>query len=135
LGKRQTVQYFHDYILSTKALLSRGYIQKAMRPIIVLSTTLEKKEDGERLARLLLESKLIACAQMSGPITSYYRWQGVVTSATEFTLSLKTTPQCTDKVKELLSQEHPYDLPEIIVQKIDNSSDEYSNWVYEEVEQ
>ena len=106
-----------------------------MRPIIFVSTTLETKEDAERLARLLLERKLIACAQISGPITSFYRWEGETTSATEFTLSLKTTPLCTEAIKTLLRREHPYDLPEIIVQEVFDSSEEYAGWVYGEVRQ
>lgn len=106
-----------------------------MKPIIFISTTLETKKDAERLAGLLLESKLIACAQISGPITSLYRWEGATTSATEFTLNVKTTPLCTEAIKALLHQEHPYDLPEIIVQEIFDSSEEYSSWVYGEVGQ
>ncbi|MCP4338942.1 MAG: divalent-cation tolerance protein CutA [Desulfobulbaceae bacterium] len=106
-----------------------------MKRIVIVSTTLENKEDAERLARLLLEGKMIACAQISGPITSLYRWEGVVNSATEFTLSLKTTPQFTEKVKTLLNREHPYDLPEMIIQESVNSSSDYSQWVYGEVQQ
>ena len=104
-----------------------------MKPLVIVSTTLEEKEDAERLARLLLERKLIACAQISGPITSLYRWEAVTTSATEFTLNLKTTPQHLKEVRSLLSQEHPYDLPEIIVHEV-NASDDYSTWVYGEVQ-
>jgi periplasmic divalent cation tolerance protein len=106
-----------------------------MKPITLLSTTLENKTDAERIATLLLAHKLIACAQISGPITSIYRWQEVVTSATEFVLSLKTTPQCTEMVKARLMEEHPYDIPEIIIQEMNNSSDEYAQWVYGEVQQ
>jgi len=104
-----------------------------MKPLVIVSTTLEEKEDAERLARLLLERKLIACAQISAPITSIYRWEAVTTSATEFTLNLKTTPQHLKEVRLLLSQEHPYDLPEIIVQEV-NASDDYATWVYGEVQ-
>ena len=89
-----------------------------MKSIILISTTLEKKEDAERIAELLLERRLIACAQISGPITSLYRWQGQKTQSAEFSLSLKTTPLCVEKIKVLLLREHPYDLPEIIVQEI-----------------
>jgi periplasmic divalent cation tolerance protein len=106
-----------------------------MKSIVLISTTLENKEDAKRIAKLLLDRKLIACAQISGPITSLFRWKGKTTSATEFTLSLKTTLLCSASVKTLLRQEHPYDLPEIIVQEIHNSSDEYSEWVYGEVQQ
>jgi periplasmic divalent cation tolerance protein len=104
-----------------------------MKPIILISTTLESKTDAERIAGLLLDRKLIACAQISGPMTSLYRWKGVITSATEYALNLKTAPSCTEEVKVLLAKEHPYDLPEIIVQEINNSSNEYSQWIYEEV--
>ena len=46
-----------------------------MKTIVLISTTLENKADAERIAELLLERKLIACAQISGPITSLYRWK------------------------------------------------------------
>ncbi len=106
-----------------------------MKPIILVSTTLEKKADAERIAGLLLARKLIACAQISGPITSLFRWNDATTFATEFSLSLKTIPACTEVVKTLIKQEHPYDLPEIIVQEIHDSSNEYCGWVYGEVQQ
>ncbi len=106
-----------------------------MKQISLISSTLENKKDAERIAGLLLDQKLIACAQIAGPITSIYRWNGETTSATEFTLSLKTAPSLTEAVKTLLLQEHPYDLPEIIVQEIANSSHEYSEWVHGEVQQ
>lgn len=106
-----------------------------MKPILVLTTTVENKKDAERIAELLLGRRLIACAQISGPMTSFYRWKGETTSSTEFMLSLKTTLACVGTVKAMVMKEHPYDLPEIIVQQIDNSSVEYSNWVYGEVQQ
>jgi len=106
-----------------------------MKSIVLISTTFDKKEDAERIAGLLLEDRLIACAQISGPITSLYRWQGTTTSTIEFGLSLKTTPLCVEKIKAILHLEHPYDLPEILIQTVDNSSNQYSQWVYEEVQQ
>jgi periplasmic divalent cation tolerance protein len=104
-----------------------------MKPIIIISTTLESKADAEDIARLLLDRKLIACAQISGPMTSLYRWKGVTTSAIEYALNIKTIPSCIDEVKMLIAKEHPYDLPEIIVQEITDSSNEYCQWIYGEV--
>jgi periplasmic divalent cation tolerance protein len=104
-----------------------------MKPIILISTTFESKADAERIAKLLLDRKLIACAQISGPMTSLYRWKGMTTSATEYALNLKTIPSYAEEVKVLIGEEHPYDLPEIIVQEISDSSNEYSQWIYGEV--
>ncbi|MGB3221752.1 MAG: divalent-cation tolerance protein CutA [Desulforhopalus sp.] len=104
-----------------------------MKPIILISTTFESKADAERIAELLLDRKLIACAQISAPMTSLYRWKGVTTSAIEYALNLKTVPQCTEEIKVFIRKEHPYDLPEIIIQEIGDSSNEYSEWIYGEV--
>jgi len=106
-----------------------------MKSIFLICTTVENKEDAERLAGMLLDRKLIACAQISAPITSLYRWKGVTTSATEYTLSLKTAATCLDSVQALLREHHPYELPEIIIQEIVKGSDEYFQWVLGEVQQ
>lgn len=104
-----------------------------MKTLFVISTTFEHKEDAQRIAALLLERRLVACAQISAPITSIYRWQGKPTTATEYVLSLKTTEPCFAPVKELLLREHPYEIPEIIGQEITHVSDAYGAWVGEEV--
>jgi periplasmic divalent cation tolerance protein len=104
-----------------------------MKNLLLITTTVENKEDAERIATLLLEHRLIACAQISAPITSIYRWQDEVITATEVVLGVKTLPQHYTKIKELILQEHPYQLPEIIGQETDMVSDAYRNWVKGEV--
>lgn len=104
-----------------------------MKTLFVISTTFEHMEDAQRIAGLLLERRLVACAQISAPITSIYRWRGQVTTATEVILSLKTTESFFAPVKELLLREHPYEVPEIIGQEITHVSDAYGAWVGGEV--
>ena len=43
---------------------------------IQISTTLAKRADAERLAKILSEKNLSACTQIIGPITSVYKWKG-----------------------------------------------------------
>jgi len=104
-----------------------------MKTLLLVTTTVERKEDAERIAALLLERRLVACAQISAPITSVYRWRGEVTTASEFVLSLKTMPHHYALIEEVLSQEHPYETPEIIAQEIPLVSNAYSDWVKQEV--
>ena len=54
-----------------------------MTTIYLISTTLEDKDAAEKLASHLLDRRLIACAQITGPITSLFRWQGEQTVAEE----------------------------------------------------
>ena len=103
-----------------------------MYPLIIISTTFENKSDGEKMSRSLLSEKLIACAQLSGPITSYYRWEGDIADSTEFTLTVKTTESLCEKVKTRLKEMHPYELPEIVIQTAVESSKEYMQWVEDE---
>jgi periplasmic divalent cation tolerance protein len=105
-----------------------------MNTIISVSTTFAEKEDAERIARLLLDRHLIACAHIAGPITSVYRWQGKVNSAPEYTMTVKTTRHLLQNLQEVLIREHPYELPEIIGQEIDYVSSAYGDWISKEVQ-
>lgn len=96
-------------------------------------TTCERKEDAERIATILVNSRLAACAQISAPITSIYRWQGRVVTATEFLLSLKTLARHYPAVERLILKEHPYQTPEIIAQEINFVSKTYKDWITKEV--
>jgi len=105
-----------------------------MKSIAIVSTTVEHRIDAERLATILLESKLIACAQISGPITSIYRWEGKINREEEFVLNVKTTPAACKTVFEILRQNHPYDLPEIVGTETSLVEDHYLDWVYAEAQ-
>lgn len=104
-----------------------------MLTLVIISTTFETKEDAEKTAQLLLDERLIACAQVSGPITSYYRWEGSIANSTEFTLTLKTTSKLCEQIITQLKEYHPYDLPEIVIQSSTQGSVEYVKWVESEV--
>ena len=43
---------------------------------IQISTTCDDREVLEKLAARLVESKVAACCQIEGPVTSVYRWEG-----------------------------------------------------------
>ncbi len=61
-----------------------------MSDYIQVVTTTERREDAERIARALVEQRLAACAQVSGPITSTYRWQGEIETAQEWQCRAKS---------------------------------------------
>ncbi len=100
-----------------------------MLTISLITTTVEQKKDAEKLIEVLFSKKLIACAQIHGPLTSYYRWEGKMASETEYSLGLKTLSSRASEVIQLITQEHPYDLPEILENKFDTVTKEYSEWI------
>jgi periplasmic divalent cation tolerance protein len=96
---------------------------------LVVLTTVEKMEDGERLAGLLIESELAACVQILPPMTSIYRWQGAVERASEVLLLIKTTRAAYPRLETTIKENHPYQTPEIIALPIEAGSAEYLGWL------
>ncbi|MEN6450291.1 MAG: divalent-cation tolerance protein CutA [Thermoguttaceae bacterium] len=96
-------------------------------------TTIERREDAQRIARVLVESRLAACVQVLGPIASTYRWQGKVETAEEWQCSIKTRRDCYPAVEQAIRKLHPYEVPEIVALPIVAGGADYLAWLDEQV--
>jgi periplasmic divalent cation tolerance protein len=96
---------------------------------LVVLTTLEKLEDGARLAALLVERELAACVQILPPMISIYRWQGAVERANEVLLLIKTTRAAYPRLETIIKENHPYQTPEIVALPVESGLDDYLNWL------
>jgi len=103
-----------------------------MKSYIQISTTTETKEQAQKIARSLVEQKLAACVQITGPIESTYRWKGKLETANEWLCLIKTRGNLFDKVQTAIKKLHPYETPEIVAIPIIKGSKEYINWIYNE---
>lgn len=99
----------------------------------VVMTTVGSAQDAESLARSIVDARLAACVQVVGPIRSVYCWQGKVCTEQEWRCEAKTTAERADALVEHVRANHAYDLPEIVSVQIDSGSDEYLDWVSEQV--
>jgi periplasmic divalent cation tolerance protein len=100
---------------------------------VQVTATAGSEEEAGRLAALLVERRLAACAQVVGPIMSRYRWQGEVEEAREWQLLVKTTRAAYGAVEAAICEAHPYDEPEIIATPIVAGSAGYLAWIEESV--
>jgi len=98
--------------------------------LVQVITTLPSEQTAKALAETLLDKKLAACVQISGPITSYYWWHGTKEAATEWLCLAKTTPQRQADLQTLIAECHPYELPEILVIQ-GTANESYSQWLVE----
>ena len=87
--------------------------------MVVLVTTRNRGE-AEKIARHLLEKKLIACANITGPISSVFRWAEKVERAEEHILLMKSRLDLFEKLSETVKALHSYEVPEIIALPIVN---------------
>ena len=103
-----------------------------MKSYIQISTTTETKEQAQKIAKYLVEQKLAACVQISGPIESTYRWKGNVETTQEWLCLIKTRETLFGKVEAAIKKLHPYETPEIIATPIIKGSKEYLKWLDDE---
>ena len=88
-------------------------------------------DKAQTLAKVLVESKVCACANIISGVKSLFWWQGKIDSADESILLLKTKNNLFGKLKKLIKENHPYEVPEIIAFKIAKGNKEYLAWIKE----
>lgn len=100
-----------------------------MDTFIQVTTTAEKREDADHIARVLVEKRLAGCVQVLGPITSVYRWKGKVETAGEWLCLIKSRQELYGAVEATIRSLHPYETPEIIAMPVIAGSCDYLRWL------
>lgn len=103
-----------------------------MSDFVLITTTTGDHAIAERIAAELVDRRLVACAQIAGPIRSVYRWKGQVEFTEELSVQLKTTTEQIEAVKAVIATLHPYDVPELIVTPIVGGAENYLEWLSEQ---
>ncbi|OLT38539.1 divalent cation transporter [Saccharomonospora sp. CUA-673] len=96
---------------------------------VVVVTTTDSEDAAQSLAAAAVEARLGACAQIVGPITSVYRWQGAVETDREWRVEVKTAGDRADELVALLTERHGYDVPEVVVSPLVGGHADYLEWL------
>lgn len=99
--------------------------------IIAVLVTIPEK-DAEHLSKMLLEERVCACVNIVKGVKSLFWWQGKIDETQEAILIIKTKDSLFGKLKTLIKNNHPYEVPEVISFKIDQINQEYLDWVNKE---
>jgi len=100
---------------------------------IVVLVTIPVKA-AKKLAKIALKSKVCACVNIIKDIESYFWWQGKIETAHEALLVIKTKKSAFPKLKEIIRENHPYEVPEIIALGIAGMNSEYRKWLIGEID-
>jgi periplasmic divalent cation tolerance protein len=101
-------------------------------PVLLVLSTLPDAAAAERLAARVIEERVAACVNVLAPVRSMYRWKGVVETATEVPVLIKTTRERYPALEALIRTEHPYELPEIVAVPVERGLEAYLTWVGQE---
>ncbi|URA10133.1 divalent-cation tolerance protein CutA [Thermospira aquatica] len=94
----------------------------------IVMASIDTEENAKNIANLLLEKKLAACIQLF-PITSYYIWQGKKETAKEILMLIKTQKKYYSRIENLIRNNHPYEIPEILLIPVDKAFPLYGKWI------
>lgn len=97
--------------------------------VVVAFSTIDSEKEAKRIARALVEAKLVACVNILPKATSIYFWEEKVCEESEVVLMMKTKESCVADLKEAIEELHPYDVPELIVLPISDGLPSYLKWV------
>ena len=95
---------------------------------LVLLTVLSMDE-AEALAETIVESRLAACVQILPQMKSIYIWEGNVQKETEHLLLIKTLPEKWEELRNFITANHSYDVPEIVAIDAVRVSGPYLEWI------
>ena len=96
--------------------------------MFVAWTTTTLRVDAERLARGAVEARLAACAQVDGPIVSFYHWEGKLEQAEEFRVWFKYMPANASALGAWVQNHHPFATPQWIEVSAENVGEKYLSW-------
>ena len=100
----------------------------AASEFVFVYSTFPDAAAAERVAKALVESKLAACVNIHGPMTSIYEWEGTLETGPEFVAFIKTRRAKVDQVIAAARPLHPYSVPCFLVFPIEGGNDDYLAW-------
>lgn len=89
-------------------------------------------EEAAKIARALLDQRLIACGSILPEVTSIYRWNGVIETATEVKVIFKTREKHFEAIRKYIEENCSYETPEIVSILIGTVSPKYLKWLIKE---
>jgi tetratricopeptide (TPR) repeat protein len=91
-------------------------------------TTLASESDAEKFAHDIIEDGLAVCAQVDGPIRSFYIWEGKLERASEYRVTVKFLSSQTERLESWIPAHHPYEIPQWLSAAVDRVLPAYREW-------
>jgi periplasmic divalent cation tolerance protein len=104
-----------------------------MTDCCLVYVTVATQEEAQNVGRTVVAEHLAACANLLGPIESYYHWEGRFETGAEVLLILKTTQAGLAALTERLRALHSYTCPAIVAVPIVGGFQGFIDWVHSEV--
>ena|SRR3972149_11983037 len=99
--------------------------------MILIFTTLAKKETALKIGKSLLKARLVACYNLL-PVGSAYWWKGEIVGDKEILMILKTRKENFDQVESQIKKHSGYETPEVLAVTPSQVNESYLDWIHSE---
>jgi len=96
-----------------------------MHDFAIVFVTVSSREEGEGIARRLIERGVAPCVNILPACTSIYQWKGEIHKDDETLMIIKSRSDLFPKVREIVESLHSYEVPEVIAVPLANVSEKY----------
>jgi len=100
-----------------------------MTDALLVFTTLPSADKAAELAKVVVEERLAACANLLPAIRSIYHWQGKLQDENEVLVLLKTRAEHLERLKLRILELHPYEVPEVLAVPVESGYQPYLDWL------
>lgn len=95
----------------------------------IVIMTASNTEEASKIVQILLEERLIACANIINSVFSFFWWEGRIDKEKEVLVIMKSNENFFKKLAKRVEELHSYDTPEILALPIINGSKSYLEWM------
>jgi periplasmic divalent cation tolerance protein len=95
----------------------------------IVITTCGSEAVALNIAAALVDQRLAACVSIRPGIKSYYSFDDGTHMDEEVELVIKTRAGMFDKASALIKELHTYDVPEIMMFRLDSASEPFLKWI------
>ena len=103
-----------------------------MDKYIIVTTLCDKEEIANKIINTLLEKRLVAGSQVI-KVQSKYWWNKELEECSEYKLEFRTKENKFLKIENEIKKIHNYAVAEISSFEIKNASEEFLNWIDENI--
>jgi periplasmic divalent cation tolerance protein len=96
---------------------------------VFVYTTFPGLVEAEAAAKVIVEKRLAACANILPGMISHYWWQGKVERAEEAVAIFKTRASLAENVRAAIRELHTYEVPAISVIPLESVDRDYLEWL------
>ena len=100
--------------------------------ILILQTNIPGRDVAVKIAQIIVEKRLAACANVLSEVTSIYWWERKLQREIEYPVVFKTTEVLKESLIKELRALHPHDVPEIVFPKLEDVEETYANWIIQQ---